>query len=50
MVLIDEFGYLEDMFVYDSTSAISLPFVMSDECLLVENLIEIRDLIAGSES
>ncbi len=50
MVLIDELGHLEDMFVYDSTSAIPLPFVMLDECLLVENLIEIRDLIAGSES
>jgi len=50
VVLIDELGYLEDMFIYDSTSAIPVLFMMLDECLLVENLVQIRDLIAGSES
>lgn len=35
----DELGYLEDIFIYDSTSAISVPFMMLDGCLLVENLI-----------
>ncbi len=39
VVLMDELGYLEDIFIYDSTSAISVPFMMLDDRLLVENLI-----------